>query len=291
MPSDTTAQSPVPSSQSTSFTARAEVPPAQLPKASTNRKFASLRTIAALILREMSTTYGRTPGGYIWAILEPLAAILFLSIGFALVMRSPSLGSSFLLFYASGYLPFSLYTSISNMTAKAIRFSSGLLKYPAVTWVDALLARFLLNSVTQILVGAILIFGILALEDAHAVFYAPPVLQALGLAMLMALGVGTVNCVLIGLFPLWDTVWSIITRPLFLASGVLFIYEDMPITVQKILWYNPLMHITGLLRTGIFPTYSADYVSPLYVTTIALTLLALGLILMGRFHRDVLNKR
>ncbi len=291
MPSDTTAQSPAPASERTSFTARVEVPPAQLPKASTNRKFASLRTIAALILREMSTTYGRTPGGYIWAILEPLAAILFLSLGFSLVMRSPSLGSSFLLFYASGYLPFSLYMSISNMTAKAIRFSSGLLKYPAVTWVDALLARFLLNSVTQILVGAILIFGILALEDAHAVFYAPPVLEALGLAMLMALGVGTVNCVLIGLFPIWDTVWSIITRPLFLASGVLFIYEDLPVTAQKILWYNPLMHITGLLRTGIFPTYSADYVSPLYVVTIALTLLTLGLILMGRYHRDVLNRR
>lgn len=291
MPSDTTAQSPAPSSQRTSFTARAEVPPAQLPKASTNRKFASLRTIAALILREMSTTYGRTPGGYIWAILEPLAAILFLSLGFALVVRSPSLGSSFLLFYASGYLPFTLYMSISNMTAKAIRFSAGLLKYPSVTWVDALLARFLLNSATQILVGALLIGGILILEDAHAVFYAPPVLESLGLAMLMALGVGTVNCVLIGLFPIWDTVWSIITRPLFLASGVLFIYEDMPITAQKILWYNPLMHVTGLFRTGIFPTYSADYVSPLYVVTIALTLLTLGLILMGRFHRDVLNRR
>ncbi|MAW08481.1 MAG: sugar ABC transporter permease [Halobacteriovoraceae bacterium] len=291
MPSDTTAQSPAPASERTSFTARTEVPPAQVPKASTNRKFASLRTIAALILREMSTTYGRTPGGYIWAILEPLAAILFMSLGFSLVMRSPSLGSSFLLFYASGYLPFSLYMSISNMTAKAIRFSSGLLKYPAVTWVDALLARFLLNSVTQILVGAILILGILALEDAHAVFSAPPVLEALGLAMLMALGVGTVNCVLIGLFPIWDTVWSIITRPLFLASGVLFIYEDLPVTAQKILWYNPLMHITGLLRTGIFPTYSANYVSPLYVVTIALTLLTLGLILMGLYHRDVLNRR
>lgn len=291
MPSDTTAQSPVPASQRRSFTARAELPPAQLPKTSTNRKFASLRTIAALILREMSTSYGRTPGGYIWAILEPLAAILFLSVGFSMVMRTPSLGSSFLLYYASGYLPFSLYMSISAMTARAIQFSSGLLKYPAVTWVDALLARFILNSITQILVGALLIGGILILEDAHAVFYAPPVLEAIGLAMLIALGVGTINCVLIGLFPLWGTVWNIITRPLFLASGVLFLYEDLPRAAQNIIWYNPLIHIPGLFRTGIFPTYSADYASPLYVSTIALTLLAFGLLLMGRYHREVLNKR
>lgn len=269
----------------------APIPPAQRPRASTNRSFASLRTIGALILREMSTSYGRTPGGYLWAILEPLAAILFLSIGFSLLVRTPSLGSSFLLFYASGYLPFSLYMSISNMTARAIRFSSGLLKYPAVTWVDAILARFLLNSLTQVLVGAILIGGILALEDAHAVFHAPPVLEAVALAMGLALGVGTVNCVLIGLFPLWDTVWSILTRPLFLASGVLFLYEDLPASVQTILWFNPLMHITGLFRTGIYPTYTAAYVSPLYVAIVALTLLALGLLLMGRYHRDVLNRR
>lgn len=267
--------------------------PALAPAAgrTTNRSFASLRTIAALILREMSARYGRTPGGYIWAILEPLAAILFLSLGFSLVMRSPSLGTSFLLFYASGYLPFGLYNILSNTTARAIRFSAGLLKYPAVTWLDAVAARFILNSITQILIGALLIGGIMSLVDAHAVFSAGPVLEATALAMLLGLGVGMLNCVLLGLFPIWDTVWTILTRPLFLASGVIFIYEDLPPSAQDVLWYNPLIHITGLFRTGIFPTYTAAYVTPLYVIMLSLTLLTLGLILMGRYHRDVLNKR
>ncbi len=269
----------------------APLPPAQIPTASTNRRFASLRTIAALMLREMSTRYGRTPGGYLWAVLEPLAAILFLSLGFSLIMRTPSLGTSFLLFYASGYLPFSLYSMLATMTARAINFSSGLLKYPAVTWIDAVLARFILNSLTQILIGALLIGGIMALVDAHAVFTAGPVLEATALAILLGLGVGLVNCVLIGLFPLWDTAWSIINRPLFLASGVIYIYEDLPTNAQNLLWYNPILHIIGIFRTGIFPTYSADYASPLYVLMIALALMTLGLILMGRYHRDVLNKR
>ncbi|MFT7592933.1 MAG: capsular polysaccharide transport system permease protein, partial [Paracoccaceae bacterium] len=77
----------------------------------------------ALILREMSTRYGRTPGGYIWSILEPLAAILVLSVGFSLVMRTPSLGTSFLLFYATGYLPFNLYQTVSGTVSKSILFS------------------------------------------------------------------------------------------------------------------------------------------------------------------------
>ena len=38
--------------------------------AKAGRSFASLRSILALMLREMSTRYGRTPGGYIWAIVN-----------------------------------------------------------------------------------------------------------------------------------------------------------------------------------------------------------------------------
>ena len=38
------------------------------------RRFATVRTSVALMLREMVTTYGRSPGGYIWAVVEPVAA-------------------------------------------------------------------------------------------------------------------------------------------------------------------------------------------------------------------------
>jgi capsular polysaccharide transport system permease protein len=265
------------------------VPPAAA-RRRPQRRCAPLRTAAALVLREMSTRYGRTPGGYLWAVLEPLAAILFLSVGFSLVIRSPSLGTSFLLFYATGYLPFNLYQTVSTTVARAIRFSRPLLRFPAVTWADAVLARFLLNSLTNIVVALLLTGGILAVVDAHAMLNMPRILAALGLAMALGLGMGTLTCVLMGLYPLWEVAWTIITRPLFLASAVIYIYEDLPPLAQEVLWYNPLTHVTGLMRTGFFPTYTAAYISPAYVIGISLTLLALGVVLMGRYHRDILNR-
>lgn len=264
--------------------------PALQPKHRPARRLATLRTIAALVLREMSTRYGRTPGGYLWAILEPLAAILFLSVGFSLVIRSPSLGTSFLLFYATGFLPFNLYQSVSNTTARALSYSKPLLRYPAVTWVDAVLARFLLNSLTSIVVAALLITVILAATGNRAVLDLPPVIAALALAMALALGIGTVNAVLTGLFPLWEVAWAIFTRPLFLASGVIYIFEDLPPLAREILWYNPLLHITGMMRTGFYPTYAAAYASPAYVLLLSLVLLAFGLILLGRYHRVILQR-
>jgi capsular polysaccharide transport system permease protein len=243
----------------------------------------------ALILREMSTRYGRTPGGYIWAVLEPLGAIVILSFGFSLLLRSPSLGNSFILFYASGYLPFNLYQSLSLTISRALSFSRPLLLYPSVTWIDAILARFLLNTLTSLMVCYILLTTILGVTDTTVVLTIPPMLEALALAALLGLGIGTLNCLLMGLFKTWELIWSIATRPLFLASGVIFIYEDMPQTAQDILWYNPLLHITGLMRTGLYPNYNPAYISVNYILAVALISLTLGMLLLRRHHKTIIN--
>ena len=225
-----------------------------------------------------------------WSVLEPMAAILFLSIGFSLVIRSPSLGTSFLLFYATGYLPLNLYQTLSNPIARSIMFSRPLLRFPAVSWIDALLARFILNSLTNVLISVLLFTLILAIVDSRTILDLPPIIEAFGLCMLLGLGVGAFNCVLFGMFPVWEVAWGIITRPLFLASGIFYIYEDLPKLAQDILWFNPLIHITGLMRTGFYPTYSANYVDPLYVIFFSMIALAFGLMLTRRYNRVILQR-
>ena len=267
-----------------------DIPAALTPGGGRNTSFAPARTIMALILREMSTRYGKSPGGYIWAVIEPLGAIMILAIGFSLLLRTPSLGTSFLLFYATGYLPFNLYQTLALQVSNGIAFSKPLLYYPVVSWVDAILARFILNSLTAVLISYILIAGIRAAIDIRTVIDMGPILWAMGLGMLMGLGVGTLNCVIKGLFPVYEAFWGILTRPMFIASGVLFIYEDLPAAAQDILWYNPIFHITGLMRAGIYPTYSASYASKLYVASIGLTVLTLGLVLLRRYHRDLMER-
>ena len=255
----------------------------------TKRSFASLRSISALMLREMSTRYGRTIGGYFWAVLEPIAAVLIMAVGFSLLLRNPPLGSNFFLFYASGFMPFFLYQQIANLVARSISFSRPLLFYPAVTWIDAVLARFILNALTGIMVSLITIGTIIVMLETRTTLDAGPLVMAIVLTLLFGFGVGAVNCAISGLYPTWEIIWSIITRPLFLASGVLFIYEDMPSTIQNILWFNPLLHIVGIFREGIYPLYDAEYVSFAFVMAVALWLSVLGLLLLRRFYLQILE--
>ncbi|MEL6914396.1 MAG: ABC transporter permease [Pseudomonadota bacterium] len=258
---------------------------AQTPRQSAGR----WRTISALMLREMGTRYGRNPGGYVWAILEPAGIVVVMAVVFDLVLRSPSLGTSFILFYATGYLPYGLFQTLSRTVAQALRYSRPLLTYPAVSWIDAVTARALLNTLTGLFVSAVLFFGIITVLGLGVVPEAGVLLGAFGLAAVVGVGMGLVNCVLMGFFPVWDTIWGVLTRPLFLASGVLLIYEDLPRFVQDILWWNPLMHVTGLARTAFYPIYNPQYLSIAYVLFTGLVLAALGLLMLRRHHRFILQ--
>nr|WP_244867523.1 ABC transporter permease [Vannielia litorea] len=248
-----------------------------------------MRTIGALFIREMSTTHGRNAFGYAWAVLEPVAGIALLSLVFSLAFRSPSLGTNFPLFYASGLLPFMAYMDVSQKVAQSIRFSRQLIFYPGVTFVDALAARFLLNAITQLLVFMILLTLIIVLFDLRVILDIPKLALGLGLALWLALGVGTLNAYLLSTFPPWERAWAILNRPLFIVSCVFFIFDQIPQPYQGWLWYNPLVHCIGLVRSGVYATYDASYASVGYVIAFGAVPFAMGLLFLRRHHRTIIE--
>lgn len=260
--------------------------PARMPR----RRFASLRTIMALMLREMATTYGRSPGGYLWAVLEPVAGIALLSVIFSVAFRSPAIGTNFPLFYATGVLPFMSFTTISNKLAQSLNFSRQLLAYPAVTYIDAILARFVLTLLTEMMVAFVVLGGILLIFDTRVIPDFPTILNALALAGALGLGVGTLNCYLTTRFPVWQQIWGVAMRPMFLISCVIFLYDSIPEPYRGWLWFNPVVHAVGLMRRGFYTTYDATYVSQVYVLAFAGLCLVAGLTLLHRNYRLLLQR-
>nr|WP_233495501.1 ABC transporter permease [Rhodosalinus halophilus] len=241
------------------------------------------------MLREMASTHGRSALGYLWAILEPVAGIILLTFIFSLALRSPGIGTSFPLFYATGMLPFTLYMDISQKSSVALRFSRQLLAYPGVTFVDALMARVLLNSITQLMVWAVVLTGIIWIYRLDVILDPPAVALGFAMATSLAVGIGTLNCYLLSVYPTWERIWAILNRPLFIISCIFFLYDDVPMPYRDWLWYNPIVHCVGQVRAGVYATYDATYVSPLYVFGISVVTLALGLLLLRRYYRDIIN--
>lgn len=268
-----------------------DIPPAQRPRIRHKvPRFATLRTIVALMLREMATSYGRSPGGYAWAILEPAAGIALLTAIFSLGFRSPALGISFAMFYATGVLPFTLFNDLSGKLGQALNYSRQLLAYPRVTFVDALLARFAINLITQLLTHYIIIMTILAVFETRVIPDLTTIARSYMLVGLLALGIGTFNCFMLCRFEIYQRAWSILTRPLFLLSCVFFLFDTVPQPYQDYLWYNPLIHVIGLMRRGFYPNYDAPYVSEAYVLAVSLIAMVLGLMLLRRDHKSTLER-
>jgi capsular polysaccharide transport system permease protein len=238
----------------------------------------------------MTTTYGRSPGGYIWAVLQPISIIVILALGFSLLLRSPSLGTSFMLFYASGVLPLRLFQELSANVGASLVFNRALMGYPRVTFLDAILARAILCVLTQIMVSFLILSGIFLFGDIREIIDFGPILQTYAATIFLGFGIGTLNCFLITAYPVWKTIWGILSRPLLLISGIFYIYEDLPKIVQDILWFNPIMHISGLSRTGFYSTYSPGYISMTYVLIFGAVPLFFGLVFLKRYAKDILQK-
>lgn len=241
-----------------------------------------LRVIAALMIREMATRHGRSSGGYLWAILEPLGGVLLLSFAFALALRSPPLGDNFMLFYATGIVPFTIFNTMSKGVAGAVGSNRGLLNYPVVTLLDAVFAKAVLSFMTQAMIGSILFTGIILGAGLNVTLDLGAAALALSMAALFGIGVGMINCVLFGFFPTWKNVWAVLTRPLFLVSGIFFIAETAPPKLREILLYNPIVHSISMMRKGFYGTYDPQHISLVYVFGVSMGLILLGGYLLRR---------
>ena len=255
------------------------------------REARALRVIIALVIREMNTRYGRTWGGYLWAVLEPIGMITMLSLAFSQFIHTPPLGHSFVVFYATGYIPFHFYAEISNNTSSAVTYNRSLMHFPMVTPLDAVFARFILSMLTLMVASGIILGGIAIISGLPGAIDLTAVMRGILCCAALGLGIGVLNCIMFEFFPVWQRLWAIINRPMFLISGIFFTYEDMPTAIQKLLWFNPLVHAVGETRSGFFAIYEAQYVSFTYVLSIAATTFLLGAFLLIRNRSIMVDVR
>lgn len=251
--------------------------------------FQTLRVIFALFVRELTTSYGRTQLGFLWAIFEPLGGIMVLSLGFSMIFKTPALGESFLMFYATGYLPYSLYVKLNSQISVSIRQNKTLLFYPAVTYFDVIVARFILISLIELIVMVFVLGGIIVTQKTGVVVRYDMIFLALFLCMMLGTGVGIVNAVMFERIPAWRSVWQIFNRPMFFVSGVMFIVDSLPEFAKNVFLWNPLLHVIGYFRKGFYGGYEGAYLSWIYPAGIGLFLMAIGLMMMRQYNKFIIN--
>lgn len=249
-----------------------------------------LHILIALILREMTTRYGRSAGGYVWAFLEPVAFILMFTAIFMQIARDPMLGTSFALFFATGVIAFTIYRDIADFTSSAVLFNKPLFTYPSVRALDAVMARFVLQFLTLLVVATVVFVAIFMIDDIVPNLDFEPLLFATLLAALTGLGVGVLNCTLFVFSQTWMRIFGVFNRPLFLISGVFFTPESLPAEIRDIVLLNPLVHIVSLMRMGFYPAYDAVHVNYPFMIAVPVLTITAGLILLWKLEGRLIEQ-
>ena len=235
------------------------------------------RVIGALVLRETRATFGTSQLGYLWAIVTPAAGVAVLVAVFSAAGRHPPFGSSLALFFATGLLTLELFTKLSTSLMNTFTANKALLTYPLIKETDTLFARFLLIAITYLVILLIFCSGLMALGLADAPRFPGQLLLAFIVTVLLGFGFGSLNAVLFSLWESWSFIYGILTRPLFIISGIFFIPSKLPPRALEILKWNPVLHVIEWMRSGYYPNYDSMVLNKAYVLSVAGMLILLSL--------------
>lgn len=250
-----------------------------------------VRVVAALIRREMRAHFGESRLGYLWAIIEPtLHLATFVLILVVLLKRHAPMGNNTTLFVMTAVLPYFLYAKLATYVGGSIENNRPLFNLPPVKPLDVVLARTILETATYFVVGLLIVVGLLLSGVSEAAPAHPLQLAAaIGTIVTLGMGLGMVNVVVRVFIANWLTIFSLVTGPLYLLSGIWFLPEQVPQPLRGYLLYNPLMHFVMWSRVGFYRDYNPEYLDRPYAIAWALGALVVGLALMRIARRKVLE--
>ncbi|HKM72337.1 MAG TPA: tetratricopeptide repeat protein [Stellaceae bacterium] len=236
------------------------------------------RVIYALIIRETRTRFADSKLGYGWALLEPVLHILMLSVVFAVLMRGrPPIGNEFFIFYYTGIIPYHLFVHTSSNMTYAITGNLSLLQLPLVSTFDVIMARGLVELLTDTLVAVILLAGFGAIGLGVLPHDLPALSASVIAVWLLGCGLGFINAVLNAFFKSWDKIWAQLTRALYFCSGIFYVPGMMPDWVRDILVWNPILHAVDWFRSSFFPEYEPHWLDRSYLAIVAAVTVVAGL--------------
>lgn len=218
--------------------------------------FTALRTqvnvIAALTMRGMQNARRSFAYGYAWVFIQPIAIIAFFRVAQNVTGLQPT-GMGGMTFLVLGVM--GVFMFLHTMTLGLKTSKRGLSIIPRVTQLDMFLAQGVMVFITYNI-----LFWLFVIPSAMFDGDWPPE-NALGIqGILIAnwlLGLSAAHLFngLARYFPPIVEFKRFISRPLRLVSGMFFVITALPTWIWPWFTWNPLMHITELLRSYWFTVY------------------------------------
>jgi capsular polysaccharide transport system permease protein len=238
------------------------------------------RIMWALLMRELSTRYGRDDIGFLWVIAEPLLFASAVSVLWSYLRTPFENGIRIVPFVITGYLPLILVRQTVNFSVSAVKVNSNLLYHRQITPLHLFISRFLIEflgvSTAFVVISSVLIF--MNLMDVPKNFLV--MLSGWLLLAWLAFGMALIMGALAEIFDFVERIVQIITYVYIPLSGAFIMAATLAPAVRRTILLLPFIHCTEMIRSGWFGEFITVYYNPPYVAEWAAGFTLLGLILV-----------
>lgn len=243
------------------------------------------RVIAALLLREVITRYGRHGLGVLWLIFEPMLFTLGVA-GLWYLARLHTVSEIPITAFAiTGYSSVLMWRNTANRCTKAIEPNLALMYHRNVKVFDILMARIILEWVGATASLSVLTAFFAFIDAMRWPEDIVPVIEGWLLLAWFSFGLGLIVGAISERTETFERVWHVITYLMFPLSGAIFMVHWLPKAAQDALLWLPMVHGVEMLRHGYFGNIVPTYENPAYfaVANLFLTLIGLAMVRdMGR---------
>ena len=240
---------------------------------------AHLRVVIALTVREMQSSNSSYVYGYAWAVAEvciSLTALMALKV-FLRGLSPPNMPP--VLFLLLGGVPWFTFHNTAAGMLQIVGQRKKLLLLPHVTPIDIMLAKATSVLCTYGLIFFIAVIGCVFFESPGAPRSLAGLVLIYLLSWFLGIGFGMITMPLVRVFPPAPKLLAVIWRFGLILSGVYFTVTSIPAQYWIYLTWNPMLHVSELMRTYWFSTYQTPVGNPFYVMECTIGVLILGLLL------------
>jgi capsular polysaccharide transport system permease protein len=238
-----------------------------------------VRVIGALMVRELTTRFGRENIGFLWIMVEPMLFALLVGLLFRFLKGPFEFGVDVVAFTVSGYIPLVLFRSVVSRSIMSLTANGGFMYHRQVKILDILLVRFLIELIgsmmAYLVIGLILgVFGFFPLP-----FDVGFILLGAAYYALFCFAVALVVAPLSEFSEVLEKITPVTLYIMIPFSGAFFLVSSLSGTAASVVLYSPPVHAMEMMRYGLFGPSIDPRFDFIYPLTVTLPMLALGLLL------------
>jgi capsular polysaccharide transport system permease protein len=246
-----------------------------------------IRVIHALMIRELTTRFGRENIGFLWIMVEPLLFAGLVGLIWQWTKGPEEHGVTVIAFAASGYIPITLFRHGIGRSISAFTANGSLLYHRQVKVLDFILARFIIEVLGGMMA---FVFALVVLASVGEI----PVPDNIGtmiagwtLYAMFCLSLCLVITPLSEMSEVIEKLVPVITYITIPISGLPYMVSWMTPGVREILLWSPFVNGMEMIREGIWGDKVTAYYNIWNPIVFSMILTLIGLALCRRVRREL----